>query len=414
MYLPNGTDINPGFWHDVLCDQNKDGYAGGYPGAVTLELPQAPGIYYMFHKSIKYVAGPPQDAYPDRLLYSIIKADAESKEVLEKNIELMADDLALGEMGAVKHANGRDWWVFTAKRNSNTFYTFLFTAEGITDTLVQTIGDLPPANQEIRGQTNFSNNGNTLARFFPYNDLMLYNFDRETGLFSNYRTVGVKYSTLPGIDGGLAFSPSDRYLYVMAKTEAYQFDLWAQNISGSQTTVAVWDGFRDPVATVFYRSQLGPDCKIYSQCGDMRYYHVIHYPDRPGLACEFEQRGLVLPTPSGASIPYFPNFRLGPIDSPGLPCTPTVSVGPAPAAPTGSLRAYPNPAKDYVVLRGDWLHLTGRAAVCRIFNALGQEVQQTGVPVGSPEVAVNIGHLPTGVYWVAVDGLLPVRLVVER
>ena len=42
---------------------------------------------------------------------------------------------------------------------------------------------------------------------------------------------------------------------------------------------------------------------------------------------------------SGASIPYFPNYRLGPVDNPGQPCTPTVSSIAGPA-----LHAWLNPA----------------------------------------------------------------------
>ena len=111
----------------------------------------------------------------------------------------------------------------------------------------------------------------------------------------------------------------------------YQFDLWASDIVASQIKVASWDGFLNPVAILFRTCQLGPDCKIYILSGgDTRYYHIIHNPDEPGLACNFEQRGLVLPIPSGARIPYFPNYRLGPIDNPGVPCSPVVSVSASP------------------------------------------------------------------------------------
>jgi hypothetical protein len=414
-YIQNGNDLNPGFWHDALCDQNKDGYSAGYPSAVILQLPQSGDLYYLFHKSAIYVQGPPQDAYIDKLLYTVVLANDNEKLVTQKNMELMADSLAAGEMGAVKHANGKDWWLFTPRRNSNTFYTFLFTAEGIVDTLVQTIGDLPPVEEESSGQTTFSHDGSTLARYFPYHDLMLYDFDRATGLFSNYRTIGVQFGDLPAFDGGCTFSPSGRYLYVMALTEVYQFDLWAADIASTQTTVGVWDGFTDPIATVFWRSQLGPDCKIYSQCGDMRYYHVIHRPDEPGLACQFEQRGMVLPTPSGASIPYFPNYRLGPIDNPGLPCTPTVSVSPEPVSLlSGAVRVYPNPADGYMVLE---YALSGmhRPQTCRVYNALGQLLLEKKLSGGlEGKETLPVGHLPEGVYHVLLDNATPVKVVIKH
>jgi hypothetical protein len=415
--LPNGDGLNPGYFHDLRCDQWNDGYGGGYPSAVILPLPDSDSTYYLFHKTLLFLGEPNQSEFRINLLYTVVHMNSVSGKgyVTKKNEPVTTDSLAAGELGAVKHANGKDWWLFTPRRNSNTFYTFLFTAEGIVDTLVQTIGELPPVEEESSGQTTFSHDGSTLARYFPYHDLMLYDFDRATGLFSNYRTIGVQFGDLPAFDGGCTFSPSGRYLYVMALTEVYQFDLWAADIASTQTTVGVWDGFTDPIATVFVSSQLGPDCKIYSQCGDMRYYHVIHRPDEPGLACQFEQRGMVLPTPSGASIPYFPNYRLGPIDNPGLPCTPTVSVSPEPVSLlSGAVRVYPNPADGYMVLE---YALSGmhRPQTCRVYNALGQlllEKKLSGLVEGKETLPV--GHLPEGVYHVLLDNATPVKVVIKH
>ncbi|MEQ1746721.1 MAG: hypothetical protein ABMA02_14915, partial [Saprospiraceae bacterium] len=298
---------------------------------VILPVPSNDSLYYLFHKSVKYVPGPPEDAFVDKLLYSVVKVTANQKIVTQKNVPVMEDNLATGEMLAVKHANGTDWWLITPRRNSNQFYVFRFTAGGIVDTLTQTIGGLPPPQEEGSGQTTLSPDGSTLVRYFPYHDIMIYSFDRNTGQFSNYRTAPIILDPVFAFDGGCAISPSGRYLYVMAVLKAYQFDLWADEISATQTTIAEWDGFVGPIAISFYLAQLGPDCKIYVMGGgDTRYYHVIHNPDSPGLACNFEQRGLVLPTPSGASIPYFPNYRLGPLGNPGQPCTPTVGVSEGP------------------------------------------------------------------------------------
>lgn len=74
--------------------------------------------------------------------------------------------MAAGEMNAVKHANGEDWWLIVPKRNSNQFYVFLFTKDGIVDTLTQTIGDLAPASKEGYGQTIFLPDGTRMVRFY--------------------------------------------------------------------------------------------------------------------------------------------------------------------------------------------------------------------------------------------------------
>lgn len=361
-----------------------------------LPLPDNDSLYYLFHKSVKYVSGPPEDAYVDKLLYSVVKVTADSKTVTQKNVPVMEDNLATGEMLAVKHANGTGWWLITPRRNSNQFYTFRFTADGIMDTLTQTIGGLPPPQEEGSGQTTLSPDGSTLVRYFPYHDIMIYSFDRATGQFSNYRTAPITLDPTFAFDGGCAISPSGRYLYIMAVLKAYQFDLWAEDISATQTTIAEWDGVADPVAITFYLAQLGPDCKIYVMGGgDTRYYHVIHNPDSPGVACNFEQRGLVLPTPSGASIPYFPNYRLGPVGNPGQPCTPTVGVSVGPWERGAGVRVWPNPV-------GQILHVQCEAAAARpvpfaLYDALGQVVLQRTLTGRDTDLPVS--GLPEGIYY---------------
>jgi len=365
---------------------------------VILPLPNNDSLYYLFHKSVKYVPGPPADAFVDKLLYTVISATSEDKQVLQKNIPLIEDDLATGEMLAVKHANGTDWWLITPRRNSNQFYIFRFTADGIVDTLTQTIGGLPPPQEEGSGQNTLSPDGSLMVRYYPYHPAMLYDFDRATGQFSNYRTIAIDFGTAWAFDGGCAISPSGQYLYIAAMKRIYQFDLWANDISSTQTTVAEWDGFVGPIATNFYTCQLGPDCKIYIIAGgDTRYYHIIHSPNQPGLACNVEQRGLVLPTPSGASIPYFPNYRLGPLGNPGQPCTPTVSVSAGPAGAGAGVRVYPNPANQTMSVQ--YITEQGTRPTFFLYNAIGQIVAREQLKDGSGTLTLPLGHLSNGTYY---------------
>jgi len=144
--------------------------------------------------------------------------------------------------------------------------------------------------------------------------------------------------------------------------------------------------------------------------GDTRYYHVIHNPDMPGLACNFEQRGLVLPTPSGASIPYFPNYRLGPIDNPGQPCTPTVSVSAGPVRAGGGVRVWPNPASQVLHIRFDLDVETTVSFV--LYNAVGQLVAQR--LISSPNAELPIGELPDGIYYYFVGKAYSGKVVIRH
>jgi len=291
-------------------------------------VPDSNGLYYLFHKRFTLLFNP-TDAIFDKFYYSAIdmKQNGGKGRVVEKNRVLMSDTMAWAEIAAVKHANGKDWWLVTPRRNSNQFYIFKFTSQGIVDTFQQTIGILPDPQGEWLGQTAFSSDGSKLYRTYRYDPVMVYTFDREAGVFTQFDTIPFDYGDQLVGEIGCAVSPNSRFLYLGCRKFLYQFDLLASDISTSQTTVAEWDGFTTPFPTLFYQLQLAPDCKIYGLAGgDTRYYHVIHNPDEPGLACNVEQRGVQFQTPTGASMPSFPNYRLGPIDNPGMPCTATVGT----------------------------------------------------------------------------------------
>ena len=131
----------------------------------------------------------------------------------------------------------------------------------------------------------------------------------------------------------------------------------------------------------------------------MRYYHIIHNPDEPGLACNVEQRGLVFPIPSGASIPYFPNYRLGPIDNPGLPCSPVVSTS-QPVLPVPGISAWPNPASSQV----SFGPLPPGARSLRLYDVYGRVAKEVALSSGSEVYTLSVADLAAGVYFWEVAG----------
>lgn len=396
--ISGGDNINPGAAHQISCVDNEDGYASGIQSAMFLQLPEIDSVYYLFHKQMKIVFNP-TDAFTEKLLYSVVDMRENNGygKVVYKNIEMLNDTLAYGKLVSVKHANGKDWWIITPRRKNNVFYVFKFTKDGVVDTLMQIIGIIPDYTTEGYGQIVFSPDGTKIYRTNPHNPIMVYSFDRESGFLSNFDTISYVYGNTPVGEIGCAVSPNGRFLYLGARRKLFQLDLQALNISASQTLVAEWDGYANPIATLFWQLQLGPDCKIYGQAGDTRFYHVIHNPDEPGLACNAEQRGLPLPTPSGASMPSFPNYRLGPIDNPGVPCTATVSAGNPPPTPLPPVSVFPNPAVSYLKVIVNRPMPVG--AQWTLYDAYGRVLRAERLvnEVTCTEVAVE--GLATGVYF---------------
>lgn len=413
--LLNGEIINPGIWHDKLCVQNQDGYATGYPGIMILPNPDSTGIYFIIYQSMKYGTSPVEYVFVNKLLYSVVRekeVPLNKYGVEEKDVQIIEDSLSPGELNAVRHANGRDWWLIQPRRNSNQLYIFLYTKNGISLSQIQTIGEQSPADKENLGQTAFSPDGTKMIRYFPYNPILVYNFDRNTGVFTSFNKIEVDFGADLAFDGGCAISPNSRFLYIAAHLQVYQFDLQNTNPSSTQLKVATWDGFVEPFAVSFWHCQLGPDCKIYIASGDTRYYHIIHNPDEQGLACNVEQRGLVLPTPSGASIPYFPNYRLGPLENPGLPCSPVVATQ-QPFLPTPGMGIWPNPAHTQVNFSS-----FAEVKTLQVFDVYGRIVKTIPLSGSSETYTLSVQDFAPGVYiWQASSerGIQGVgRLVVQH
>ena len=120
--------------------------------------------------------------------------------------------------------------------------------------------------------------------------------------------------------GGGAISENSRFFYFSEYYKIYQYDLWADDIIASEVLVAEYDPyFTSPpldVGVKFFMAQLAPDGKIYI-CSNtqVKYYSVIHEPNKKGLACRAEPHGVELLTYNAFSIPNFPYYGLGPLDN---------------------------------------------------------------------------------------------------
>ncbi len=312
--MPNGDSLNPGDLFDYY-----DGY--GYrlaQGALILPKPGTTNIYYIIHEKLIW-----DNNYFDicnGLYYTIVDMSLNSGlgDVTLKNVSILNDSLDPGCITATRHANGRDWWILIPEFLHNNYYIYLICPDGIILKEIQSIGT-SSFMMEL-GQACFSPDGQRYVRYaatdigLPYR-LEVFDFNRCTGTLSNYKDLWYIDSAWTA---GVAISPNSRYMYVSAEFRIDQYDLQAEDISASKQTVAVYDGFIDPLfplgSTHFYLEQLAPDGKIYiSATNGVRYLHVINHPDLPGIECDVQQHAIQLNTFNSMSLPNFPNFRLGPM-----------------------------------------------------------------------------------------------------
>ena len=347
--------------------------------------------YYLFHETIDDYGFTYSSLF---LYYSVIDMSLDSGRgaVTQKNTIMLTDSLVPGSLTGCKHANGRDWWILAHQYNSDMYYKYLVTPIGIQGPSIQNIGAIRYSEVE---QVAFSSDGKKFASYEPrWNDLDIFDFDRCTGVFSN--PIHINFTDSAYI-GGVAFSPNSNVLYVASTSYVYQFDLTAPNVSATQTTVAVWDGYYSPqwpFASTFRHAQLAPDGKIYIVCGNSTVdIHVINNPDSLGLGCDVCQHCVPLPAYNGFTIPNHPNYFLGAED--GSVCDSITNISEGKNSDL-NLNIYPNPViSEYVTFTYSTLH---KLAVLSILNIEGKEIGKYNIPQWSSIQHIKLPKLAGGIY----------------
>jgi len=112
----------------------------------------------------------------------------------------------------------------------------------------------------------------------------------------------------------MAWSADSRYIYCAENRRLLQFDASATNIGASLQVVAEAEPPVCPWGTGIGFMELGPDGIIYSRpYNGQKCLHRILHPERSGVDCQMQHSYYQFDFPF-ASLPHFPNFRLGPID----------------------------------------------------------------------------------------------------
>jgi hypothetical protein len=282
--------------------------------------------YVLIHE-FHYIHPEYNTYFSDGLNYSIIDMTKNNGRglVVLKNKSVLKDTLDYGRLLAIKHANGRDWWILVGRHDMESYYTFLLSNDIIYQYGVQKIGD----HQYIPfGCVAVSQQGDKIVYVSQHEGAILgqggvlglflhfFDFDRCTGLLSNPKSVQIdNRKTL--LMGG-AFSPNGKYFYLSRIETIYQIDMTRSDFV--LDTVANYDGFKYVSSGNFeYHTWFGfiqpaPDGRIYGSTSSstQEYLFYINKPDVKGRDCDVRQHAIKIT--AHEAIPSFPNYRLGPID----------------------------------------------------------------------------------------------------
>ncbi len=408
--MENGFGIKP---HPVMPIGSDWVVSGFSQGALVIPYPEQPGLYYLFSLAT---------LYDSTLAVSVIDMNQNGGfgKVIEKNRFIYIDTLFCEQFTAIKHGNGRDYWLITHKGLSQTFIKFLVTPDSIIGPIFQTIGNsLDDQYYGGIGQSVFSPLGN---KYLVVNDvgiLKLFDFDRCSGEFTSM--VDLSSSPYPYNNNrllyGCSFSPDGHKIYVSDKKRLYQYDLDSSNIISTKDTI--WNNSYSNY--IIGAQLLGIDNRIYftnvySTVPNSFYsVHQTHLclidsPNNKGINCH-----VIIDTISLGGkrviggLPNTINYSLGSLEGSACDTLNSVTVE---INQKSIIRIYPNPAQDELTIE----ILNGIAPKeIDITNALGVTViklKQT-----KPNQQVNIKSLISGVYFVKVkmqDGSITILKSVKK
>ena len=329
-------------------------------------------------------------------------------DVASKNNVLLNGDL--GNFTAVRHGNGRDWWILVPEFSNVKWHAFLLTPQGILPLPPQTVS-MGGYLCEHHGQTAIAPDGSKLANWGDCK-MTVFDFDRCSGLFGATLEMAIPAHWFAG--AGAAFSPSGRYLYATDHNVLLRADLESSHPKLDTMRFSYGVGNYDVPGNTFHYLVNGFNGTIYGNIPSRaKFYHALKNPDGASIDdINFVPQSVSLPVTNVRTFPHFPNFRL--YDLPGSACD-TLGIN-APVSATQEpdkeaeqqafMWIYPNPAKDLLHIE---LQPTSLPAQVVFWDALGRQVLTQ--PLYATTTTLSVAPLQNGLFLVAVTDKTGKRLV---
>lgn len=421
--MPNGDAL----WGSLFPNSPNSTPSYATQGALLVPVPGDAAGYYLFtlKAGTKTSTSGPAASYASSLAYSLVdmrRHNGLGDVVPETKNQVLATGLT-EKLTAVRHANGRDYWLICHEWLSDAFRVWPVTAAGVGLPARYAVGPVQPTDtvstsfqEQVTGAIQASPDGRKLAYGVQTTTAApapfgLYDFDPATGAVSNFVNLGALRDAYSP-----CFSPDNSKLYIPNFSHApdgnhyngiSQFDLRtgdAAAVAASGQSIIVGNPATNisatQVAQAIYLLQNGPDGRTYGASGyrsrgpdeqpgdDRNVFYVIGRPNARGFACQVHYQRFDFGGRDGT--PSLPNFMQHYFN--GLEPTPEVPG----ACDAAGAEVFPNPTADAfrVQLPGN----CSQPYRLRLYNAVGQRVSGydlNGTPGGAP---VSVVSLAAGLY----------------
>lgn len=276
LFYTDGVDV----WdntHTIIV-HGLNGNKSSTQSALIVKKPNEKSIYYIF--TVDTTAG------SKGACYSIL--DISKKVILKKNQQLLKS--VTEKLSATLHQNGKDFWILFHQWNSNNFYAYPLTENGIGSPVISAVGFIHQEtgsgnNRETIGEMKFSSDGKKIALAICYrsaNNFELFDFDDKTGVVEHPMPI-----PLNGFPYGLCFSPDNSKIYIsffFGPSGICQYDL---------KTKACIELIPNEKNNSFGSLQIGFDGRIYVARPGY-YLDLIVDPDKSGSQCNYKKSAIDL------------------------------------------------------------------------------------------------------------------------
>ena len=230
-----------------------------------------------------------------------------------------------GYLHAIKHANGKDWWIVDLKMTilggskTSEHQIIKLDQNGAQKSSPRTLV-LFYYNSSASGVAKFSPDGQKWVYYCPLDGLWFLDFDREKEEFSitNFTTFVINFILLPAWNGRPITDSFTSVPVILCFNTIPGWKTWV----ASEKLVDIWDGSNDPLKLSLQNAVGTRLPNLLSSLSSTKSIHVINNPDE---AAPFV---ILYNTISSYShhwhkgMPTFPNYRL---DS-GPVCDPTITT----------------------------------------------------------------------------------------
>jgi hypothetical protein len=323
-----------------------------------------------------------------------VSANNQHGKVIQKD-KVVFEHETNGSIMAVRHANGKDWWLCTYRVGSNCYDIILYNgSDNVRSAIYCGGGQIP---RGWLGSNRFSMDGSKFIMASITGEISIFDFDRCSGVLSLKEMFMIpEIADSTWYPHGTEFSPDSRFAYIFCSAKIYQIDLDANPIVNSLYTVASYNGAYGTNSPDYYYAQLAPDGKVYINSGtNNNYLSVIENPNGQGASCSFRDT-LQIPTYI-SGLPHYPNYRLGAL--PGSPCDTLTGLNDiARAEKEKLLKVFPNPATNFITIDYGFTDWNKGEVSLEITNELGQVVHQQPVPMYSGFQKVEVQNFAPGMY----------------